>query len=74
MALSLSSLRTILKFQKETSTDLTDLKTEDSSFQCLRKSQVSYIIKGYKNPTETDNSGPSSAMKEMFAISKKCVC
>ena len=45
MSLSLSSIRPILKFQTETSTDLTDLKTEDSSFQCLKKSQVSSEIK-----------------------------
>ena len=45
MSLSLSSTRPILKFPTERRTDLTDLKTEDSSFQCLRKSQVSIIVK-----------------------------
>ena len=45
MSLSLFSTRPILKFPTERRTDLTDLKTEDSSFQCLRKSQVSIMIK-----------------------------
>ena len=49
--MSLSHIRPILKFRKETSTDLTDLKTEDSSFPCLKKSQVSWEI---SDQTETD--------------------